>query len=196
MWREMAQDMFSLPVPILEKVARTILVYIFLVVILRLAGKRELGQFNRFDLVVLLTLSNTLQNAIIGSDNSVVGGILGATVLIGINDLAARAEFAHRWLAILVEGRETVLIKDGKVLLANLEKEHLTEDELMAVCRRQGVADVSDVERAVLETSGAISVIQRVPTSDELLLLQMNARLERIEALLLGGEINPRPAAV
>jgi uncharacterized membrane protein YcaP (DUF421 family) len=184
MIHEVLHDMFSLPVPVLEKVLRTIVVYLFLVVVLRLAGKRELGQFNRFDLVVLLTLSNTLQNAIIGNDNSVVGGVIGAAVLIGFNDLAARAEFAHRWFSRLVEGRATVLIEDGRVLVGNMAKEHLTEDELLASCHRQGVTSFQDVERATLETSGMISVILRTPTRDEVLLASISERLERVEALL------------
>lgn len=190
------QDMFVGQLPFLEKVLRTIVVYLFLVIILRLAGKRELGQFNRFDLVVLLTLSNTLQNAIIGNDNSVIGGLIGAAVLIGINDVAARAEFAHRWLAVLVEGRESVLIQDGRVIPRNLQKEHLTEDELLAVCRRQGLTGFHEVERAVLETSGAISVIQRVPTADEVTLREMSDRLVRVERMLLENGLTPPPAEV
>jgi uncharacterized membrane protein YcaP (DUF421 family) len=181
---EVLHDMFSLPVPLLEKVLRTLVVYLFLVVVLRLAGKRELGQFNRFDLVVLLTLSNTLQNAIIGNDNSVVGGLIGAAVLIGFNDIAARIEFAHRWFSRLVEGRATVLIEDGRVLSRNMAKEHLTEAELLASCHRQGVTRFQDVERATLETSGAISVILRTPTRDEVMLASISERLERVEALL------------
>lgn len=188
-------DMFSAEVPYAEKVLRTLIVYLFLIVILRLAGKRELGQFNRFDLVVLLTLSNTLQNAIIGPDNSVIGGLVGAAVLIGVNDIAARAEFSQKWLSSLVEGHETILIDDGRVVARNLRKEHLTEDELMAVCRRQGLEGFHQVERAVLETSGAISVIQRMPTPDEIALREMRDRLVRIERMLLENGLNP-PAEV
>lgn len=189
-WR----DMFSVQLPYAEKLLRTLIVYLFLVIILRLAGKRELGQFNRFDLVVLLTLSNTLQNAIIGNDNSVIGGLFGAAVLIGVNDVAARAEFAHRWLAVLVEGRETVLIEDGRVIRRNLQKEHLTEDELHAVCRRQGLVGFHEVERAVLETSGAISVIPRVPTPNEIALREMADRLIRMERMLLDYGLTPPPS--
>jgi len=184
MFYEIFHNMFSLPIPILEKVFRTMLVYLFLIVVLRLAGKRELGQFNRFDLVVLLTLSNTLQNAIIGEDNSLIGGVISAVVLIGFNDLAARAEFAHRWLAVLVEGRPTLLIENGRVITENLDKEHLTVEELTAVCRHEGVLSFDDVERAILETSGAISVIQKTPTPDQLVFKAMSERLERIETLL------------
>src|SRR6476469_1022156 len=184
MIHEVLHDMFSLPVPVLEKILRTLVVYLFLVIVLRLAGKRELGQFSRFDLVVLLTLSNTLQNAIIGNDNSVVGGVIGAAVLIGFNDLAARAEFASGWFSRLVEGRATVLIQDGRVLTDNMANEHLTDEELLASCHRQGVTRFEDVERATLETSGMISVILRSPTRDEVLLASMSERLERVEALL------------
>jgi uncharacterized membrane protein YcaP (DUF421 family) len=110
--------------------------------------------------------------------------VIGAAVLIGFNDLAARAEFAHRWLSRLVEGNPTVLIEDGRVLTANLAREHLTEDELRASCHRQGITRFQDIERATLETSGAISVILRTPTRDEMMLASISERLERVEALL------------
>src|SRR3984893_6703135 len=109
------KDMFVLGLPILEKILRPIIVYLFLVVGLRLSGKRELAQLNPFDLVVLLTLSNTVQNAIIGDDNSVTGGIVGATALLAVNYLVVRFLYDHRKLDQLVEGRADVLIEDGKV---------------------------------------------------------------------------------
>src|SRR5882724_5625744 len=110
---EIWKDMFVLAVPILEKILRPICVYIFLIVGLRLSGKRELVQLNPFDLVVLLTLSNTVQNAIIGEDNTVTGGIIGATSLLIVNYLVVRFLYKHRKLDQLVEGRADVLIEDG-----------------------------------------------------------------------------------
>src|SRR6202167_3513037 len=102
-------NMFHLALPVLEKILRPILVYTFLVVVLRLAGKRELAQLNPFDLVVLLTLSNTVQNAIIGDDNSVTGGLIGATTLLAVNYAVVRFLFQHQKLDQIVEGREDVL---------------------------------------------------------------------------------------
>src|SRR5512132_1469646 len=107
-------DMFVLTLPWLEKILRPVFVYTFLVVALRLAGKRELAQLNPFDLVVLLTLSNTVQNAIIGDDNTVVGGVVGAFTLLAINYLVVRFLFKHRRLDQLLEGQPTVLIQHGR----------------------------------------------------------------------------------
>src|SRR5438309_7002841 len=109
------KDMFVMGLPLAEKILRPIIVYAFLVVSLRLSGKRELVQLNPFDLVVLLTLSNTVQNAIIGDDNTVTGGVIGATSLLVVNYLVVRFLYKHRKLDQLVEGRADVLIEDGKV---------------------------------------------------------------------------------
>src|SRR2546429_7224789 len=106
------KDMFVLAVPILEKILRPIVIYAFLIISLRLSGKRELVQLNPFDLVVLLTLSNTVQNAIIGDDNTVTGGVIGATSLLIVNYLVVRFLYKHRKLDQLVEGRADVLIDD------------------------------------------------------------------------------------
>src|SRR5262245_59851711 len=131
-------DMFALGVPVLEKVLRPVLVYAFLVVGLRLAGKRELAQLNPFDLVVLLTLSNTVQNAIIGEDNSVTGGLIGAITLLGVNWVLVRFLFAHPALERVVEGDPTVLIEDGRIVEAGLRDELITRAELDAAAHRQG----------------------------------------------------------
>jgi len=112
---DMWKDMFFIGGPILEKILRPVIVYIFLIVGLRLSGKRELAQLNPFDLIVLLTLSNTVQNAIIGNDNSVTGGIIGATSLLAINYLVIRFLYDHRKLEQIVEGSPDILIEDGKV---------------------------------------------------------------------------------
>src|SRR5580700_11277780 len=117
------KDMFVLGLPVLEKILRPIVVYAFLVISLRLSGKRELVQLNPFDLVVLLTLSNTVQNAIIGDDNSVSGGIIGATSLLAVNYLVVRFLYNHRKLDQLVEGKADVLIENGAVRLDRLKKE-------------------------------------------------------------------------
>jgi uncharacterized membrane protein YcaP (DUF421 family) len=109
------KDMFVLGVPLLEKILRPIIVYIFLIVGLRLSGKRELAQLNPFDLIVLLTLSNTVQNAIIGDDNSVTGGIIGASTLLLVNYLVVRFLYRHEKLDRFVEGESCMLIENGKI---------------------------------------------------------------------------------
>src|SRR5512137_637504 len=119
----MWNDMFVLMVPVLEKMLRPVAVYLVLVVLLRIFGKRELAQLNPFDLVVLLSVSNTVQNAIIGDDNSVTGGLIGAFALFGINYLVVRFVFRHRKPDQVLEGTPTVLIEGGKVRRDALAKE-------------------------------------------------------------------------
>src|SRR5204863_5882104 len=116
-------DMFALGVPVTEKVLRAVVVYACLIIGLRLAGKREMAQLNPFDLVVLLTISNTVQNAIIGEDNSVTGGIIGAATLLAINYIVVRFLYSHEKLDRLIEGNPDVLIENGVVLVDALKKE-------------------------------------------------------------------------
>src|ERR1700681_604620 len=130
-------SMFHLPLPILEKLLRPAVVYLALVILLRIFGKRELAQLNPFDLVVLLSLSNTVQNAIIGNDNSVSGGLVGASTLLAVNYLVVRFLFKHRRLDQIVEGKSTTLIEGGKVLQKNLARELLSHSELLTVLHRQ-----------------------------------------------------------
>src|SRR5579872_3059283 len=134
---DMWGQIFALGAPLVEKVARPIAVYIFLVVVLRIFGKRELAQLNPFDLVVLLSLSNTVQNAIIGNDNSLTGGLVGAFTLLGLNYLVVRFLFRHRRLDQLLEGEPTVLIERGQILEKNLARELLSHAELITVLHRQ-----------------------------------------------------------
>jgi uncharacterized membrane protein YcaP (DUF421 family) len=180
MWR----DMFVLGLPILEKILRPVFVYAFLVISLRLSGKRELVQLNPFDLVVLLTLSNTVQNAIIGEDNSVSGGILGASSLLLVNYLVVRFLYDHRKLDQLVEGRADVLIHDGKVQTSRLKKELITVPQLEAAARKQGFGSLSDVQECILEPGGTLSFLARKPPVEE---LRHQELLQRIEKLT--GEI-------
>jgi uncharacterized membrane protein YcaP (DUF421 family) len=136
----MTRDLLVVQIPLLEKVLRTIAVYLFLVLALRLAGKRELAQLNSFGLVVLLLLSNTVQNAIIGPDNSLLGGLLGAAVLLAANYTTVRLGFQHPALARALEGTPTTLVQDGRMLEDNLRRYLITKEELMAATRRQGAA--------------------------------------------------------
>ena len=154
----MFDSMFQLPLPWMEKILRPMIVYLFLVLFLRLFGKRELAQLNPFDLVVLLSLSNTVQNAIIGNDNSLSGGLIGALALLALNYLVVRFLFRHRRLDEILEGEPTVLIEHGNVKTNGLAKELLTTAELMTVLHRQGFENVEDVERCILEPGGTFDI--------------------------------------
>jgi uncharacterized membrane protein YcaP (DUF421 family) len=176
------KDMFVLAVPLLEKILRPICVYVFLIVGLRLSGKRELVQLNPFDLVVLLTLSNTVQNAIIGDDNTVTGGIIGATSLLIVNYLVVRFLYKHRSLDQIIEGRADVLIEDGKVRTQHLKKELITMAQLEAAARKQGFDSLSEVAQCVLEPGGTISFIGKKPGSDETRHLAMMIRMDQVMA--------------
>ena len=184
-------DMFHLGVPIVEKVLRAVIVYFALVALVRVAGKRELAQINPLDLVVLLTLSNTVQNAIIGDDNTVLGGLVGATTLIGINYLGVRFLYGHERLERLVEGDADVLIEDGKVLHDRLRKELITLPELETAAHKQGFASLADVDCAVLEPGGTISFFARKPSPDVLRHQELTARLDAILDELRGLRARP-----
>jgi uncharacterized membrane protein YcaP (DUF421 family) len=150
--------MFQLPLPILEKLARPVIVYLVLVLLLRLFGKRELAQLNPFDLVVLLSLSNTVQNAIIGDDNSVTGGVIGAFGLLAINWLVVRVLFRSQRLTRALEGRSAVLILNGQLDRKAMERESLSREELLSVIHKQGFEDFHTVHRCELEPNGTFYV--------------------------------------
>ena len=154
-------DLFLPGVPVVEKVLRALIVYVVLVTLVRLAGKRELAQLNAFDLIVLLLLSNTVQNAIIGNDNSLVGGIIGAVTLLGANWLVVRFMYRHEKLDRLIEGNPVTLVEDGQVLKDQCDRELITVAELEAAAHRQGFASLADVGRAILEPGGTLSFIGR-----------------------------------
>jgi uncharacterized membrane protein YcaP (DUF421 family) len=174
------KDMFVLGLPIAEKILRPIVVYTFLVVSLRLSGKRELVQLNPFDLVVLLTLSNTVQNAIIGDDNSVSGGLIGATSLLAINYLVVRFLYNHRKLDQLVEGKADVLVDNGKVNTEHLKRELITMQQLSAAARKQGFDDLSEVQQCVLEPGGTLTFIARKPDTDDVRHRELLNRFEMV----------------
>ncbi|MBI4166848.1 MAG: DUF421 domain-containing protein [Acidobacteria bacterium] len=184
------QDMFVLGVPLLEKVLRPVIVYLFLVVALRLAGKRELAQLNPFDLVVLLTLLNTVQNAIIGDDNTVTGGVIGAATLLVLNYFVVRFLYGHERIDRLVEGDPDVLVDNGKVKLERLKDELITLSELEVAAHRQGFASLDDVESAVLEPGGTISFVGKKPGPDVARHQELVARLEAITQEL--GRLRPQ----
>jgi uncharacterized membrane protein YcaP (DUF421 family) len=173
-------DMFVLSLPVTEKIGRSVLIYLFLIAGLRLAGKRELAQLNPFDLVVLLTLSNTVQNAIIGDDNSVTGGMIGAATLLGMNYVVVQFLFRHPRVDRVVEGEATTLIRNGKVQRHNLTKETITREELEAAARRQGFANLNEVQDARLDPGGIITFAPKQPAPDEIRHQELLKQLEKL----------------
>jgi uncharacterized membrane protein YcaP (DUF421 family) len=172
--------MFLLPLPILEKLLRPVIVYLVLVLLLRIFGKRELAQLNPFDLVVLLSLSNTVQNAIIGDDNSVTGGVIGACSLLAINWLVVRLLFRSRRLTRAFEGRATVLVRNGQIDQKALAHESLTREELMDVIHRQGFEDFHQVRKCELEPNGTFYVEAFDPSAADKRHAELVVRLDAL----------------
>jgi uncharacterized membrane protein YcaP (DUF421 family) len=181
---KLLHDMFFLGVPLAEKVLRPIVVYAFLVAGLRLAGKRELAQLNPLDLVVLLTLSNTVQNAIIGDDNSVTGGLIGAATLLLVNYGVVRYLYTHERVDRVVGGDPDVLIEDGVVRPDRLRKELITVGELESAAHKQGFASLDEVDRAILDPGGTICFFPKKRTHDIARHEQIMERLDQISARL------------
>jgi uncharacterized membrane protein YcaP (DUF421 family) len=189
--------MFHLPLPILEKLARPVIVYLVLVALLRIFGKRELAQLNPFDLVVLLSLSNTVQNAIIGDDNSVTGGIVGAFGLLAINWLVVRVLFRSPRLTRVLEGRSAVLIRNGQLDDKALARESLSREELLAVIHRQGFEGFHQVRKCELEPNGTFYVEAYEPSADDKRHGELLARIDDLARQLstLLPQTAPNPEA-
>lgn len=190
-------SMFHLGPSVLEKILRPALVYVFLVLLLRVFGKRELAQLNPFDLVVLLCLSNTVQNAIIGQDDSVTGGLIGASALCGINYAVIRFLFRHRRLDQIIEGRPTILIKDGALRRRAMARELITRAEMLTIAHRQGFDTLEDIETCVLEPGGTFVIQGKHPRTAE---RHHGELLERIDRLThqveeLSRRLGPGPTA-
>jgi uncharacterized membrane protein YcaP (DUF421 family) len=181
---EMWNGIFGLGAPVAEKTLRGIAVYGALVLLLRVFGKRELAQLNPFDLVVLLSLSNTVQNALIGNDNSLTGGLLGAVTLLVVNYLVVRFLFKHRRLDELFGGKPTVLVENGKVLRKALAKELLSRSELVTVLHRQGFSGLEEVRRVVIEPGGSFAISRKNPSTEEVEHKELVQRLEELSGKL------------
>jgi uncharacterized membrane protein YcaP (DUF421 family) len=191
MTSQVLDHMFQLPLPIVEKLLRPIVVYLVLVLLLRLFGKRELAQLNPFDLVVLLSLSNTVQNAIIGDDNSVTGGIIGAFSLLAINWLVVRVLFRSPRLTRVLEGRAAVLVRDGQIDPKALQRESLSREELLNVLHRQGFEHVHQVRRCELEPNGSFYVEPFDPSIDDKRHTELVTRLDALARELAALRIQP-----
>lgn len=185
-------DLWTIQIPAAEKVLRTVLVYVGLALLLRLGGKRDLAQLNSFDLVVMLLLSNVVQNAVIGNDNSLTGGLLGAAVLVALNAGMVRLVNRHPRLVRLFEGRPTTLIRDGHVIQKALHRLGLRRADVVAACRRQGADQISEISDATLSPGGALVVtldeehrnatIGDLRRENERLLTQFRDELARLQA--------------
>ncbi len=180
----MIESIFHLKLPILEKVARPVLVYLALILLLRAFGKRELAQLNPFDLVVLLSLSNTVQNAIIGDDNSVSGGVIGAISLLAINYIVVRMLFRYKNLERILTGSPTRLIKDGQIDHQAMAKELVSEPELLTVIHRQGFDEFDEVANCTLEAGGGFFIKGAKPDSDDRQHAELLAEIGRLQAAI------------
>ena len=173
-------DFWNLNMAVGEKVVRSVAIYLFLVAALRIFGKRELAQLNPFDLVVLLTLSNTVQNALIGNETSLLGGVLGATALLGANYVMVRVLYRHRKAARWLAGKPVDLMNGGRIDEEAMAAELLSRDDLTAAAHRQGFRDLNEIAECTIETSGLFTFQKKRSDGDEAVL----AALARIEALL------------
>lgn len=144
--------------------AKTSLIYLFLIVGLRLLGKRELGQMSVYDLVLIVVISNSVQNAMVGSDNSLVGGLVAALVLLLINRLLTWLMVRNSHLAGWIEGDPVLIVRDGQVLEQPMLKAGVTRDNVLAAMREHGINDLDDVQMAVLEPDGIISIVPKQST--------------------------------
>lgn len=177
-------DILVPPVSVLEKVLRAIVVYVFLIFALKVWGKRVMAQLNPFDLVVLLILSNTVQNAIIGNDNSVSGGLIGAVALLVFNNFVVRRLYGHTRLEKWVEGKPDLLIEHGRIREEILKRDGVSKHEVVMAAHKQGFDSLTDIEKAVLAPGGGLWFFRHMPTTDEARQTELLARLDRIEALI------------
>jgi len=152
---------FGLTTPWWEIILRTAVVYVVVLVLLRAAGKRELGQMSPVDLVVILVIANAVQNAMTGGDNSLIGGVIAATTLVVVNTAFSRVGHRVPYLQHLLESEPTPLVQGGKLITRNLDRENVEEEELMMSAREHGIEDLAGVEAAYLERDGSISIIPK-----------------------------------
>ncbi|MGH2629891.1 MAG: DUF421 domain-containing protein, partial [Actinomycetota bacterium] len=176
----MFDSLFTMPIPIGEKIVRTVLVYLAVVVLLRLMGRRTVAQLNAFDLVVLLLISNVVQNAIIGPDDSLLGGVIGVATLLAVNALVVRGARRHQRIDRLVEGKTITLVADGAIDHDAIRHLGIRAGDLTAAMLRQGAESVRDVERAEMYPSGAIVVdlTEEARDASKLDLVRVEAKID------------------
>jgi uncharacterized membrane protein YcaP (DUF421 family) len=152
--------LFRPETPVLALVLRSLVVYVFLTIALRLAGRRELGQMTTFDLVLLLLLANAVQNSINAGDNSLGGGLVSALTLLVVNFAVGEATYRWRWFERLVQGRPLPLVRNGKLILRNMKRERVTLEQLRSALRKQNIDGVSQCKHAVLESDGTLTAVR------------------------------------
>ncbi len=152
------KDLFHLNIQPLDLTIRALVVYLSILILLRISGKRQMGQMSAIEFVAILLISNAVQNSMNGGDNSLIGGLLLAAVLIGCSTLISYLTFRSNFFSKLFEGTPTLLIHKGKLIHKNLSRERLSESELKTLMRKQGVHSIHDVETAVLEADGSLSI--------------------------------------
>jgi uncharacterized membrane protein YcaP (DUF421 family) len=155
-------------IPVWEKILRSVVIYLFILLAFRFTGKRQVGQLTPFDLVLLLIISNVVQNAVIGNDNSLGGGMIGAATILALNYLVVEISYRFKSLRHLMAGEPTLLVHNGRVFKERMEKERITMQDLDAALRKSGVASVEKVRYAVLEENGQISVIPKTVSDPSL----------------------------
>jgi uncharacterized membrane protein YcaP (DUF421 family) len=153
--------MWKTSLPWWEFIFRGLVVYLFLLIILRLTGKRQVGQLAPFDLVLLLVLSNAVQNAMNGGDNSITAGIIAAATLVAVNGIVGRLTFRSKTMERLIEGRPEIIIHNGKLMAGVMKRELLTHHELNAALRAAGISCIEEVHYAIIENTGEITVHPR-----------------------------------
>jgi uncharacterized membrane protein YcaP (DUF421 family) len=176
--------MFDLHLSLGEKVIRAVVIYLFLVIALRVVGKRELSQLNTLDFVVLLAVANAVQNGLIGADNSVTGAVAGAIVLFAVNSALAYVLFRNNRLQRLVEGTPTVLIRDGRILEDALTREELTRDDLLEEIQSAGADTFDDVQKAMLLPNGKVIVEQKKANQSSVQYDDLRARIDHLTELV------------
>jgi uncharacterized membrane protein YcaP (DUF421 family) len=174
-------SLFDMGIPVVEKILRTVVVLLFILVGLRMLGKRELGQWNPTDLIIILLLSNAVEEAIIGDDQSLIGGLIGAAVLLAMNHVLVKASFYNRPARRVIEGTPDDLIREGHVDADALAKNQVTREELAAAARRQGIENLAHVRHARLELDGDITFYLKEEYDAAAMAKRIEERLERIE---------------
>jgi uncharacterized membrane protein YcaP (DUF421 family) len=191
----MWHDLFIFQIPVLEKVVRTVAVYLLILLIFRVIGKRSIGSLNTMDFVVMFLLSNVVQNAIIGNDNSLIGGAVGAGTLVLTNAIVDRLAFEFPAFRRLVEGTATQVVDDGKVDAAALRRLGMRQEELDHAIHLQDGDDVSEIGNGTLQPGGQLILTLKPgeQDADHNDIADLRKQLDRIEALLRRPAADPGP---
>ena len=159
-------DLFGLSMPWWEFVLRAVVVYLVLLVLVRLSGKRTVGQYTPFDMILVVLVGNAVQNSMIGEDHSLLGGLVLVTTLIGLNWLVGVASARNRTMERLVAGEAVLLARDGEAYARVLRRHHISDSEFQEALHEAGCKAVDEVRQAVLEPDGRISIVKKQPGGD------------------------------